>query len=84
MSFFLSLCAIFAAFSLVQSQTCSDTGTFTDTDSDTGDMFTFTYARQGDDYVNISASVNTTTTWVAVGFSQDVLMVSKIPIHTPL
>lgn len=47
---------------------CSDSGTLTESD------FTFTYSRDGD-YVYITASVETDT-WVAIGFSEDELMVT--------
>ena len=49
-------------------QNCSDSG------SQMQDGFIFSYNRDGD-YVTINASVQTTG-WIAVGFSQDVLMVS--------
>ena len=49
---------------------CSDEGTQTESG------FTFTYRRSGD-YVTITASVATPdNTWVGIGFSPDMLMVS--------
>ena len=69
MALFTALCVVFAALSLVHSQ-CSDTGSLTN--DQTG--FVFTYARSAD-YVNITAYVETDT-WVAIGFSADMMMVS--------
>lgn len=49
---------------------CSDSGTQTESG------FTFTYTRDGD-LVYITASVDTDT-WVAIGFSEDELMVNRL------
>ncbi len=50
---------------------CSDTGTLYTADG----SYNLTYTRN-DDYVVICATAETDT-WVAVGFSADMLMVSK-------
>ena len=73
MSHFVSIFSILSIFALmcgIQAQNCADEGTQTESG------FTFSYRRSGD-YVTITASAATPdNTWIAVGFSPDMMMVS--------
>ena len=56
----------------IQTQSCADEGTQTESG------FTFSYKRsENGDYVTINASVATPdNTWIAVGFSPDMMMLA--------